>query len=112
MLDLAGTLNPETPAISEGMFISKLYEMLAVLERRYDELAKQMFKNAREYLDHGHNDMPFRPIILFGFEKMSGSQFREDAEKLLCKLAQKGRAAGIDLILCSTDAKMLKGVID
>ena len=112
VLDLAGTLTPETPAISEGMFISKLYEMLAVLERRYDELARQMFKNTREYLDHGHNDMPFRPVILFGFEKMSGSQFREDAEKLICKLAQKGRAAGIDLILCSTDAKMLKGAID
>ena len=112
VLDLAGTLKPGRPAISEETFIRKLYEMLDVLEQRYDELAKRKLRNTREYLEQGYKDMPFRPIILFGFERMSDSQFRKDAETLICKLAQKGRAAGIDLILCSTNAEILKGIID
>ena len=110
--DLAGTLDPETPAISEETFIGKLHEMRDVLERRYDELAKRGLRNTKEYLALGHDDMPLRPFILFGFEKMAYSRFRNEAEKLICKLAQKGRAAGIDLILCSTDAEILNGVIE
>ncbi len=112
VLELAGTLEPETPAISEETFIRKLYEMLDVLEHRYDELAKRELRNTREYLEQGYKDMPFRPVVLFGFERMSVSQFRNDAETLICKLAQKGRAAGIDLILCSTNAEILKGIMD
>lgn len=111
VIDLGGKLDPEKSAASETDLTAKLHEMTAVLLSRYDELAKNGFRNAGEYLDEGHHDMPFRPVIILGFEKLAASKLLPDAVELICGLAQKGRAAGIDLILCTADEALLKGML-
>lgn len=110
VIDLTGKLTPEKTADSETFLRDKLHEMTGILECRYDELAMMKIKSVGAYLAQGHQNMPFHPVIILGFEKvLSTIHFSDDIFTPFCRLSRKGRAAGIDLVLCSTDKKIMKG---
>lgn len=101
---------PDRPAPgTETDPVGKLREMRKTLELRYRDLAGKGYKTAAEYLAGGHDDMPFHPVIILGFEKSAARPLPDEAVSLIHDLAIRGRAAGIDLVLCSTGAECPKG---
>ena len=86
--------------------VAKLGELQKTLDLRYRTLAGKGLKTAAEYLAEGHDDMPFHPVVILGFGKPAAPASAAD---LIHDLAVRGRAAGIDLVLCSTDAECPKG---
>lgn len=110
VIDLTGKIAPE--AMTETIAIEKLNKAEEELRRRYVVLSKKHLKNNFEYLKKEGQDMPFVPVIIFGFETFADPKNRQDAIQSIGKMAQKGRCAGINLILCSTDEKIIDGRLD
>ena len=83
------------------------------MEERYKELAARGFENLAQ---RGANDaMPYRVIVCDEFGDLALREKREKThfETLVARLAQKGRAAGIHLVLATQrpDRKIVTGLI-
>jgi S-DNA-T family DNA segregation ATPase FtsK/SpoIIIE len=93
--------------------IACLDAAVAEMNARYAQLAREGFENLSQ---RGANEkMPFRVIIFDEFADLvlAGREEREQFESLVARIAQKGRAAGIHLVLATQrpDSKIVTGLI-
>ncbi|MEI9894854.1 MAG: DNA translocase FtsK [Chthoniobacter sp.] len=83
------------------------------MDRRYAALARDGFESLSQR--GARADMPFRVILFDEFADLilSGKAERENFENLVARLAQKGRAAGIHLVLATQrpDSKIVTGLL-
>lgn len=85
------------------------------MERRYRLLAAEGFENLGARVAAGRLDIPFHVILFdeFGDLILSGREEKQAFERLVVRLAQKGRAAGIHLMLATQrpDRNVVTGLI-
>ncbi|MGA8261943.1 MAG: DNA translocase FtsK [Arenicellales bacterium] len=93
-----------------GPIISNVDDAVACLEqavedmdRRYEKLGHEGFANLGERIEAGHGDLPFHVIIFDEFADLilAGKKQKSEFENLVARLASKGRAAGIHLVLAT-----------
>jgi S-DNA-T family DNA segregation ATPase FtsK/SpoIIIE len=93
--------------------IACLDAAVAEMDTRYAKLAREGFENLAQR--GAREDMPFRVILFDEFADLilAGRQQREQFENLVARIAQKGRAAGIHLVLATQrpDSKIVTGLI-
>jgi S-DNA-T family DNA segregation ATPase FtsK/SpoIIIE len=103
-----------------GAVMTQINEAIACLEAaveememRYGQLALEGFENVSRR--GARDDMPFHVIVFDEFADLvlAGKAQRERFESLVARLAQKGRAAGIHLVLATQrpDSKIVTGLI-
>ena len=96
-----------------GEAIACLETAVAEMDARYARLADEGFENLGQR--GAEKDLPFRVILFDEFADLvlAGKQEREQFESLVARVAQKGRAAGIHLVLATQrpDSKIVTGLI-
>ncbi len=83
--------------------ISCLQSAEKEMETRYKQLLEKGFKDLNSYISSGRKDLPFHIIIFDEFADLilQGKKEKEEFERLVARLAAKGRAAGIHLVLAT-----------
>ena len=85
------------------------------MEERYVRLASEEFENLSQRFSAGKTDIPFYVIIFDEFADLilAGKEEKKAFETLVSKLAAKGRAAGIHLVLTTQrpDRTIVTGLI-
>ncbi|HEV7866612.1 MAG TPA: DNA translocase FtsK [Chthoniobacteraceae bacterium] len=93
--------------------IACLESAVSEMDHRYAALARGGFESLSQR--GARADMPFRVILFDEFADLilSGKSEREQFENLVARLAQKGRAAGIHLVLATQrpDSRIVTGLI-
>lgn len=92
------------PIISQlGDAISCLEQAVGDMESRYQQLGREGFANLGQRINAGQGDLPFRVIVFDEFADLvlAGKKEKTQFETLVTRLASKGRAAGIHLILAT-----------
>ncbi len=103
-VELQGSPYLTGPIISElPTAIACLEAAVESMEARYRQLAKEGFVNIAERYAQGKTDLPFRLIIFDEFADLilAGKQEKKRFENLVSRLAAKGRAAGLHLVLAT-----------
>jgi len=104
----------------EGPLITQIDNAIACLETAVTEMDARYARLAREGFENlgqrgAQKDMPFRIIVFDEFADLilAGKHQREQFEALVARVAQKGRAAGIHLVLATQrpDSKIVTGLI-
>ena len=105
--------NPVLTTLDEAIIL--LRHTVEEMENRYRQLAQEGLMNLKERFDRGRTDLPFRVIIFDEFADLilSGKAEKRDFETLVSRIAAKGRAAGIHLILATQrpDRSIVSGLI-
>ncbi|MEM7697386.1 MAG: DNA translocase FtsK [Verrucomicrobiota bacterium] len=100
--DLAGSLDRLATAVDE-------------MDQRYAQLADEGFENLAQRIKAGQDDMPYHIIIFDEFADLilTGSSERKEFEEKVARIAGKGRAAGIHLMLATQrpDRQVVSGLI-
>jgi S-DNA-T family DNA segregation ATPase FtsK/SpoIIIE len=85
------------------------------MQGRYRRLAEEGFENLAERQRAGKTDIPYRVIVFDEFADliMAGKTQKKEFERLVARLAQMGRAAGIHLVLSTQrpDRTVVTGII-
>lgn len=83
--------------------INCLEEAVADMESRYKQLGEEGFSNLSERINAGRTDLPFQVIVFDEFADLilAGKKEKTRFETLVARLASKGRAAGIHLVLAT-----------
>ncbi len=112
---------PALPHLAEPVItdleaaVACLENAAADMERRYRLLAAEGFENLGARIASGRGDLPFQVILFdeFGDLILSGREKKQEFERLVGRLAQKGRAAGIHLVLATQrpDKNVVTGLI-
>jgi S-DNA-T family DNA segregation ATPase FtsK/SpoIIIE len=116
-----GSLPPGLQHLSEPVItdasaaIPCLEKVVADMERRYKTMAKEGLENLSLRFSAGKTDIPYRVIVFdeFGDLILAGSEEKKEFERLVARIAQMGRAAGIHLILTTQrpDRNVVTGLI-
>jgi S-DNA-T family DNA segregation ATPase FtsK/SpoIIIE len=116
-----GSLPPDLQHLSEPVItdvsaaIPCLEKTVADMERRYKTMAKEGLENLSLRFSAGKTDIPYRVIVFdeFGDLILAGSEEKKEFERLVARIAQMGRAAGIHLILTTQrpDRNVVTGLI-
>jgi S-DNA-T family DNA segregation ATPase FtsK/SpoIIIE len=116
-----GGLPPDLEHLSEpvvtdiGGAIPCLEKAASEMERRYRTMAREGFENLSARLSGGRGDIPYHVIIFdeFGDLILAGKEERKQFERLVGRIAQMGRAAGIHLVLTTQrpDRNVVTGLI-
>lgn len=91
--------------------VGKLNELVAEMENRYTILAEKQVTNLEEYLEeYTEGSTPKLPRIVLVFDEFADfmtrdSETKKEVEIAIQLLSQKGRAAGIHLIICTQTPK-------
>lgn len=87
--------------------------LISLMERRFSVLKKAKSRNVVEYNSIVRPDRSLRPIVLIIDEWADLVLQNKSIQKSLCFLAQKGRAAGISIILATQrpSANVVSGLI-
>jgi S-DNA-T family DNA segregation ATPase FtsK/SpoIIIE len=112
---------PELPHLSEPV-ITELSAAIPCLVRAVDEMERRYRLMAAEGVEHlgariaaGRSDLPYRLILFdeFGDLILAGREEKKEFERLVVRIAQKGRAAGIHLVLATQrpDRNVVTGLI-
>lgn len=105
--------NPVLTSLDEAMILMR--RMVEEMEARFEQLADEGLMSLKQRFEKGRTDLPFRVIIFDEFADlvMSGKSERKDFESLVLRIAAKGRAAGIHLILATQrpDRSIVTGLI-
>jgi len=105
--------NPVLTTLDDALIL--LRQAVEEMEQRYQRLASEKVMNLQERLAKGHTDMPVRVIVFDEFADLilSGKAERREFETLVARIAAKGRAAGIHLILATQrpDRTIVTGLI-
>jgi len=100
--DLPGALRCLTAAVSE-------------MERRYRVLAGEGLQGLGQRIAAGRTDIPYRVIVFDEFAELvlASKEGKKEFEALVARVAAKGRAAGIHLILATQrpDREIVTGLI-
>jgi S-DNA-T family DNA segregation ATPase FtsK/SpoIIIE len=104
---------PLATSLDEAMQI--LRAAVAELDTRYEVLARGGFANLSERVKAGKTDLPFLVLIFDEFADLvlAGRDERREFETLVARIAGKGRAAGIHLVLATQrpDRAIVTGLI-
>ncbi len=95
--------------------IDFLSEAVDEMERRYKLLARERFLNLNSRHEAGKGDIPFWVIVFDEFSDLilAGADAKKKFETHVSRLASKGRAAGIHLVLATQkpDSKVVTGQV-
>lgn len=113
---LAALAHVDQPVVTEpGETLPRLEAALEEMEERYRVLSREGFENLSARFAAGRADIPFRVILFdeFGDLILAGRDEKQSFERLVGRLAQKGRAAGVHLILATQrpDRHVVTGII-
>lgn len=104
---------PVIHSITEA--IACLEKAVHEMENRYKQLAEDGFKDLSSRIQAGRKDIPFYMIIFDEFADLILQEKKEKGifEKLVARLAAKGRAAGIHLVLATQrpDKNIVTGIV-
>lgn len=92
------------PIVSKlGDAVSGLEQAVDEMEGRYEQLGREGFASLGERINAGHGDMPYKVIVFDEFADLilAGKKEKTQFETLVTRLASKGRAAGIHLVLAT-----------
>ena len=97
--DLQHLSEPVVTDISAA--IPCLEKAVSDMERRYQTMAQEGFENLSARMSGGRADIPYHVIIFdeFGDLILAGKEEKKEFERLVGRIAQMGRAAGIHLVL-------------
>lgn len=104
------------PIITE---VSKAIKCLESIEKemetRYKNLAQEEFEDLNSRISAGKDDIPFHVVFVDEFADLilQGKKEKEAFERVVARLAAKGRAAGIHLVLATQrpDKNIVTGII-
>ncbi|MDZ7754476.1 MAG: DNA translocase FtsK [Gammaproteobacteria bacterium] len=102
--DLEGCPHLTGPVISNpGDAVAGLEQAVKDMDQRYRRLADEGYSNLGERIATGHTDLPFHVMVFDEFADLilAGRQEKAVFESLVARLAAKGRAAGIHLVLAT-----------
>lgn len=95
--------------------VNVLNDAVEEMNRRYKLLSEETFANLKQRFEAGKTDVPFLLIVFDEFSDLilADKAMKKDFETAVARLAQKGRAAGIHLILATQrpDSKVVSGLI-
>lgn len=95
--------------------IACLEKAVHEMENRYKQLAEEGFKDLSSRIKAERKDIPFYIILFDEFADLvlQGKKEKEVFEKLVARLAAKGRAAGIHLVLATQrpDRNIVTGIV-
>jgi Flp pilus assembly protein TadD len=104
---------PVATTLGDAMAI--LRDAVAEMDARYQLLARGGFVNLGERLKAGKTDLPFLLLIFDEFADLilAGREDKKEFESLVARIAGKGRAAGIHLVLATQrpDRLVVTGLI-
>ena len=104
---------PVATTLEQAMAI--LRDAVAEMDARYQKLAREGFVNLGERITSGKADLPFLVLIFDEFADLilAGRDDKKDFESLVARIAGKGRAAGIHLVLATQrpDRAVVTGLI-
>jgi len=116
-----GSLSSGLPHLSEAVItdvnaaIPCLNEAVADMTARYKTMARENFENLSLRFKAGKTDIPYRVIVFDEFADLilSGTDAKKEFERLVARIAQMGRAAGIHLMLTTQrpDKNVVTGLI-
>jgi len=116
-----GSLSAGLPHLSEPVItdvnaaIPCLNEAVADMTARYKTMARENFENLSLRFKAGKTDIPYRVIVFDEFADLilSGTDAKKEFERLVARIAQMGRAAGIHLMLTTQrpDKNVVTGLI-
>jgi DNA segregation ATPase FtsK/SpoIIIE, S-DNA-T family len=80
-----------------------LMDVVEEMDRRYRQLAKDGYDTLATRFEAGFRDLPFHVVIVDEFADLvlAGKDEKKEFERLAARLAAKGRAAGMHLILAT-----------
>src|SRR5260370_40039058 len=85
------------------------------MDERYVRLAREGFVSLHQRFEEGQTDVPFLVLIFEEFADLilTGRNEKKEFEELVARLAGKGRAAGIHLVLATQrpDRTVVTGLI-
>ncbi|EJW11113.1 Cell division protein FtsK [Rhodovulum sp. PH10] len=104
---------PLATTLGDAMAI--LREAVAEMERRYETLSREGFVNLGDRRAAGKTELPFLVLIFDEFADLilAGREERKEFEGLVARIAGKGRAAGVHLVLATQrpDRSIVTGLI-
>jgi S-DNA-T family DNA segregation ATPase FtsK/SpoIIIE len=104
---------PVATTLADAMAI--LRDAVAEMDTRYQVLARGGFMNLHERFKAGKTDLPFLLLIFDEFADLilAGREDKKEFESLVARIAGKGRAAGIHLVLATQrpDRLVVTGLI-
>lgn len=104
---------PVATTLAEALAI--LRDAVAEMDARYQMLAREGFVNLGERIKAGKTDLPFLVLIFDEFADLilAGREDKKEFEQLVARIAGKGRAAGIHLVLATQrpDRAVVTGLI-
>ena len=104
---------PVATRLADAMAI--LRDAVAEMDARYQVLARGGFVNLGERFKAGQTDLPFLVLIFDKFADLilAGREDKKEFESLVARIAGKGRAAGIHLVLATQrpDRAVVTGLI-
>jgi len=92
------------PVITDlDVAVRHLERAVTDMDNRYRRLEKEGYVNLAQRLTDGHHDIPFHVIVVDEFADLilAGRKQKQTFENLVSRLAGKGRAAGIHLVLAT-----------
>ncbi|HEY1476586.1 MAG TPA: DNA translocase FtsK [Chthoniobacterales bacterium] len=85
------------------------------MDRRYDALLQEGFTKLSDRFVSGKKDIPFRVLVFDEFADLvhSGKEGKKEFERLVVRIAGKGRAAGIHLVVATQrpDRETVSGLL-
>jgi DNA segregation ATPase FtsK/SpoIIIE-like protein len=104
---------PVATALADALTI--LRDAVTEMDDRYHTLARDGFVNLGERIKAGKADLPFLVLIFDEFADLilAGREDKKEFESLVARIAGKGRAAGIHLVLATQrpDRAVVTGLI-
>ena len=104
---------PVATTLTEALKI--LRDAVKEMASRYQTLAREAFVNLDERIKAGKTDLPFLVLIFDEFADLilAGREDKKEFEALIARIAGKGRAAGIHLVLATQrpDRAVVTGLI-
>jgi S-DNA-T family DNA segregation ATPase FtsK/SpoIIIE len=98
-----------------GATIGLLRDAIAEMDRRYHTLAQEGLVSLHDRFREGRTDVPFLVIVFDEFADLilTGRNEKKEFEETVARLAGKGRAAGIHLVLATQrpDRTVVTGLI-
>ncbi|MFZ4765884.1 MAG: DNA translocase FtsK, partial [Roseimicrobium sp.] len=105
--------NPVLSSLDDALIL--LRKAVEEMDARCEQLAREGFITLKQRCDKGLSDMPYHVLVFDEFADLivSGRAEKREFEALVARIAAKGRAAGIHLILATQrpDRSIVTGLI-
>ncbi|MBO7328173.1 MAG: DUF87 domain-containing protein [Lentisphaeria bacterium] len=92
-------------------FVEILRDAAIEIDNRYNILADYGVKNISEYNAGKNEKMPRLVIVIDELYELMKCEDKTDVENVICRIAQKGRAAGVHLLIATEFPRSITGII-